>query len=50
VAGGCTEFAPEPLFPAEKTMNMPWLPAAGTAEPAGCASRTRASYRCESTV
>jgi hypothetical protein len=32
-----------PSLPAAKTMTISWLPATGTAEPDGCASRTSAS-------
>jgi hypothetical protein len=41
---GCTDAQ------AEKTMTISWLPAAGKEEPAGCASRTSASYACESVL
>ena len=34
--------AVEPPLPAAKTMIISWLPATGTVDPAGCASRTRA--------
>jgi hypothetical protein len=39
-----------PSLPAAKTITISWLPAAGTAEPDGCASRTSASKVCESTL
>jgi hypothetical protein len=49
-AGGADAVAAGPSLPAAKTITISWLPAAGTAEPAGCASRTRASKVCESTL
>ena len=48
VPGEPTVPAAEPALPAANTIVMPWLPATGTAESAGCASRTRASYCCAS--
>ena len=42
--GEPTVEAPGPALPAANTIVISWLPAAGTAEPAGCASRTSPSY------
>src|SRR5512133_724236 len=50
VPGSPTVLAPGPALPAAKTITISWLPATGTAEAAGAASRTSASYRCESVV
>src|ERR1044071_6669567 len=55
VEGGRTVLAPEPPLPAAKTIVYSWFPGTeiqfGATQPvSGCASRTKRSYDCESTV